>query len=75
LSADRIIEWESEILATIVMGKVAPKRDSRRRRSEIITAETPFYGESGGQIGDMHAGDGAAGDVVAILDAQNRNLA
>jgi alanyl-tRNA synthetase len=37
---------------------------------EIVTAETPFYGESGGQVGDIGRMETARGDVVEIVDTQ-----
>jgi len=52
------------------MGKVAPTRFEKEKKLKLITAETPFYGESGGQIGDIGTLETARGDVVAILDAQ-----
>lgn len=67
---DRIIEWESEILATIVNGESRVNAIREGEEVEIITAETPFYGESGGQIGDIGALETARGDVVEILDTQ-----
>ena len=38
---------------------------------EIVTAETPFYGESGGQVGDRGIITTARGDVVEIVDTQH----
>jgi alanyl-tRNA synthetase len=38
---------------------------------EILTAETPFYGESGGQVGDRGSITTARGDVVEVLDTQH----
>jgi alanyl-tRNA synthetase len=38
---------------------------------DILTAETPFYGESGGQVGDRGVIKTARGDVIEILDTQH----
>ena len=38
---------------------------------EILTAETPFYGESGGQVGDRGVISTARGDWVEIIDTQH----
>ncbi len=38
---------------------------------DLLTAETPFYGESGGQVGDRGAIRTARGDVVEIFDTQH----
>jgi alanyl-tRNA synthetase len=37
---------------------------------EIITAETPFYGESGGQVGDSGKIETSRGDLIQILDTK-----
>jgi len=67
---DRIVEWESEILATLVNGESRTNAIRQGEEVEIITAETPFYGESGGQVGDTGRLETARGDVVEILDTQ-----
>ncbi len=38
---------------------------------ELLTAETPFYGESGGQVGDRGIIKTTRGDLVEIVDTQH----
>ncbi len=72
LGATRFVGYEdeatsSEIIALVVKGARASKA-VRGDRVEVITAVTPFYGESGGQLGDagMLAGPGG---TVKVEDA------
>jgi alanyl-tRNA synthetase len=37
---------------------------------DIVTSETPFYGESGGQVGDRGIITTGRGDVVEVVDTQ-----
>ncbi|MBI3248071.1 MAG: alanine--tRNA ligase [Deltaproteobacteria bacterium] len=67
---DRIVEWESEILATLVRGESRTAAIRQGEEVEIVTAETPFYGESGGQVGDLGRLETSRGDVVEIVDTQ-----
>jgi alanyl-tRNA synthetase len=38
---------------------------------DILTAETPFYGESGGQVGDRGTIQTPRGDIVEVIDTQH----
>lgn len=67
---DRVVEWESEILATLVQGETRTDAIREGEEVEIVTAETPFYGESGGQVGDLGRLETARGDLVEIIDTQ-----
>ena len=67
---DRIVEWESEILAILVNGESHSSSVGEGQEIEIVTAETPFYGESGGQVGDKGTLETARGDLVEIIDTQ-----
>jgi alanyl-tRNA synthetase len=69
-AGDRIVEWESEVLAVLVNGETRTGAAREGEEVEIVTAETPFYGESGGQVGDTGRIETSRGDVVEVLDTQ-----
>jgi len=65
---DRIYEWESVVSDVTVDGQ--DRRDGVREGevAEVVTTETPFYGESGGQVGDVGVIETERGDRLEVLD-------
>ena len=65
---DRQAEHESEVRALLVDGQ--PRTDAVREGEavDLIVAETPFYGESGGQVGDTGTIRTGRGDLIEVLD-------
>jgi alanyl-tRNA synthetase len=64
---DRIAEWESEVVA-LVAGTESRSVARTGEEVDVVTAETPFYAESGGQVGDRGWIVGAGGARVEVLD-------
>jgi alanyl-tRNA synthetase len=66
---DRVDEWEAPVTALVVDGA---ERDTARAGDDVqvIVPETPFYGESGGQVGDRGVIETASGALIEIADAQ-----
>jgi alanyl-tRNA synthetase len=68
-AGDRVDALESPVIALAVDGE---EREVAREGElvEIVTAETPFYGESGGQVGDRGRIELADGTLVEVEDTQ-----
>jgi alanyl-tRNA synthetase len=64
------MEGESTVLAIYGSGKGKPEA-VEGEEVDLITAETPFYGESGGQIGDRGTIRTIRGDMVEVTDTQH----
>jgi len=65
LGYDSLVADETRVLAVLMDGKLVSRLD-RGEAGEILLDRTPFYGESGGQVGDrgVLSAEGAAAEVV-----------
>jgi alanyl-tRNA synthetase len=63
------LEGESEVVALYADGEGKPEV-GEGSQIDLIAAETPFYGESGGQLGDRGAIETARGDRMEVIDTQ-----
>ncbi len=64
------LEGESSVLG-IFAGGASKSEAVAGDEIELLTAETPFYGESGGQVGDRGLIKTARGDLIEIYDTQH----
>lgn len=64
------LEGESEVLA-IYSNDGGIQEAGEGDEIELLTAETPFYGESGGQVGDRGTIATARGDIVEVVDTHH----
>jgi alanyl-tRNA synthetase len=65
-----LLEGDSKVVG--IYGNGEGKQEAvEGEQIEILTAETPFYGESGGQVGDRGTITTARGDIVEVLDTQH----
>ena len=62
---------EAMIKSVTVKGK-AVKTLAKGDTGEIIVNQTPFYGESGGQVGDTGVIKGAEGAIFRVMDTQKK---
>jgi alanyl-tRNA synthetase len=64
------LDSESEVLALYAGGQ-GREEVGEVAEVDLITAETPFYGESGGQVGDRGTIETSRGDQMEVLDTQH----
>ena len=64
------LEGESSVLAIYADG-TGRSEAVEGDEIELLTAETPFYGESGGQIGDRGTITTGRGDVIEVIDTHH----
>ncbi len=64
------LDGESSVLA--IYGNGNGKHEAvEGDEIDLLTAETPFYGESGGQVGDRGTIITSRGDVIEVIDTQH----
>jgi alanyl-tRNA synthetase len=64
------LQGESTVLA-IYANSASKQEAGEGEEVEILTAETPFYGESGGQVGDRGTITTGRGDIVEVIDSHH----
>ena len=65
------VDGSGEIIALLVDGKRVEKATAGQQ-VEVITSASPFYGESGGQVGDC--GEITTGDARTVVEETRRPL-
>jgi alanyl-tRNA synthetase len=64
------LEAESIVLA-LYAGGAGKAEVNEGADVDLLTGETPFYGESGGQVGDRGYIETSRGDLLEVLDTQH----
>lgn len=64
------LDAESRVLAIYAQGQ-GKEEIGEGEEADLITAETPFYGESGGQVGDRGIVETSRGDQMEVVDTQH----
>jgi len=70
---DRRSEWTSEVQGLRVGGAQWVRTAREGDTVEVVTAETPFYAESGGQVGDAGSMETVNGGLVEVMDTQKED--
>jgi alanyl-tRNA synthetase len=64
------LEAESQVVALYSDGE-GKSEVAEGTAVDLLTAATPFYGESGGQVGDRGVIETSRGDLLEVLDTQH----
>ena len=70
---DFLYQHPSEVLAIFVDG-VDVHEAREGTQAAVVTAETPFYAESGGQVGDRGSIESERGDRFEVADTQKETV-
>jgi alanyl-tRNA synthetase len=76
IGATEFLGYETEQAEAIIKGSFAKgkaiKALARGETGELIVSQTPFYGESGGQVGDTGLIKGPNGALFRVTDTQKK---